>query len=277
MKVNALLFIAFLPVMAIMFFGCAADDPADRVKIVAHRGAMSERPENTMAAFEHALELGADILEIDLRTSRDGHLFVLHDRTLDRTTDAEGDPSERTLAELQQLDAGSWFDPAYSDQTIPSVREVMNWASEVGAVLLLDLKESGREFAENVTREVRDAGMEENVVVGVRSTEQAREFAELLPESRLLAFMRSPDDIEDYAEAGVDVIRLWLRWLDEDPTLAQRVRKTGKKLMINGTYGELDEAVKIMSFEPDWILIDDIAQLKASLEEIASAAGPKMK
>jgi len=273
MKVKALLFIAFMPVIVIMLFGCTADEPAEGVIIVAHRGAMSDRPENTMVAFEHALELGADIVEIDLRTSRDGHLFVLHDRTLDRTTDGEGVATERTLAELQQLDAGSWFDPAYSGLTIPSVREVLNWANEVGAVLLLDLKERGREFAENVSHEVRAAGMEENVVVGVRSTEQAQEFAELLPESRQLAFMRSPDDIEDYAEAGVDVIRLWLRWLDDDPTMAEQVRKTGKKLMINGRYGELEETVKIMSFEPDWILIDDIAQLKASLEEMALTAG----
>ncbi len=273
MKVKALLFIAFFPAIGVMFFGCTADKPAEGVKIVAHRGAMSDRPENTMVAFEHALELGAEIVELDLRTSRDGHLYILHDRTLDRTTNAEGDPSERTLAELQQLDAGSWFDPAYSDQTIPSVREVMNWARESGAVLLLDLKESGREFAENVSHEVRAAGVEDNVVVGVRSTEQAQEFAELLPGSRQLAFMSSPDYIEDFAEAGVDVIRLWLRWLDDDPTLAEQVRKTGKKLMINGRYGELEETVKIMSFEPDWILIDDIAQLKASLEEMALTAG----
>ncbi len=267
------LLLAITSLTAIFFTGCRSGDSSEKVKIVAHRGAMVERPENTMAAFQRAVELGADIVEIDLYTSRDGHLFVLHDRSLDRTTNRTGEATGLTLEELQQLDAGSWFDPVYSDQTIPSFREVLNWANEAGTVLLLDLKESDRDFAQNVTNEVRAAGLEENVVIGVRSPEQALEFAELLPESRLLAFMRSPDDIEEYAGAGVDVIRLWLRWLDEDPALADRVRQTERMLMINGTIGELDEAREIMSYEPDWILIDDIAQLQASLKVIASNAG----
>lgn len=255
---------------ALVFAGCDGEESDEKVKIVAHRGAMTDRPENTMASFERAVELGADILEIDLYTSRDGHLFVLHDSTLERTTDGEGQATDLTLQELQQLDAGSWFDPVYSNQTIPSVREVMNRARELETVLLLDLKGFGREYVLNVTNEVQAAGMHENVVVGVRSPEQAIEFRKLLPDSRLLAFMRSPDEIEEYAEAGVDLIRLWLQWLDEDLSLADKVRNTNTKLMINGTTGELEEAEKLMSYEPDWILIDNIAQLKESLEIIAS-------
>jgi glycerophosphoryl diester phosphodiesterase len=253
------------------FLGCNGEEAADDVKIVAHRGAMEERPENTMAAFKRAHELGADIIEIDLYTSSDGHLFILHDSTLDRTTDGEGEAAEYTLEELQALDAGSWFGPEYAGEHIPSFREVLEWATEEDVVLLLDLKESGPEFADNVARDVQQYGIEENIVVGVRSPEQAREFRERLPNARQLAFMRSPDDIEAYAEEGVDVLRLWLRWLDEDPALADRVRQTGKKMMINGTLGELEEARSIMAFEPDWILIDDVAQLQESLRQIASA------
>jgi predicted AlkP superfamily pyrophosphatase or phosphodiesterase len=69
----------------------------------------------------------------------------------------------------------------------------------------------------------------------------------------------------------VDVLRLWLRWLNEDPASADRVKDTGKKLMINGTLGGLEEARAIMSFQPDWILIDDVVQLQESLRQIASA------
>src|SRR5690554_4243459 len=82
--------------------------PAAEPLIVAHRGAMTERPENTMSAYRYAVELGADIIEIDLRTSRDGHLFILHDVTLERTTDGEGPASELKMEELRELDAGSW-------------------------------------------------------------------------------------------------------------------------------------------------------------------------
>lgn len=264
--------IFFLVVSPFFFLSCDVGENRQDVKIIAHRGAMAERPENTIAAYERAVELGVDIVEIDLRTSRDGYLFVLHDADLDRTTGREGSAAEYTLEELQQLDAGSWFDPEYSGQTIPSAREVMKWARDVGIVLLLDLKEFGSEYAENVTNEVRAEGMEENVIVGVRSPEQARQFRELLPESKLLAFMGSADDIEVYAETGVDVIRLWLSWLEEDPALAERVRNTDTKLMVNGTTGGLEETKKLLSHEPDWILIDDPAQLNQSIVQITSNA-----
>jgi glycerophosphoryl diester phosphodiesterase len=263
--------IIFLVVITpFLFAGCNGEEPEIDVKIVAHRGAMSDRPENTMTAFQRARELGADIVEIDLYTSIDGHLFILHDSTLDRTTDGEGKATDLTLEELQALDAGSWFGPEYAREYIPSFREVLEWAAEVDVVLLLDLKESGPEFADNIAGDIQQYGIEENMVVGVRSTEQAGEFRERLPNARQLAFMRSPDDIEAYAEEGVDVLRLWLRWLDEDPGLTVRVHQTGKNMMINGSLGELEEVRAIMSFDPDWILIDDVAQLKESLKIIVS-------
>ncbi len=270
-RVEFVITAVFLITIAPLFFaGCNNGTDGEDVKIVAHRGAISERPENTMAAFKRAHKLGADIVEIDLYTSRDGHLFILHDSTLDRTTDGEGEATDFTLEELQALDAGSWFGPEYAGERIPSFREVLQWATKNDVVLLLDLKESGREFAENVASDVQEYGIEENMVVGVRSPEQAGEFRELLPNSGQLAFMGFPGDIQAYAEAGVDVIRLWLRWLDEDPTLADQVRQTQRKLMINGTLGELEEARAIMNFSPDWILIDDVAQLQESLRVIDS-------
>jgi glycerophosphoryl diester phosphodiesterase len=255
----------------LIMVSCTTKDIQQDFVIVAHRGAMSDKPENTMEAFKYAVELGADIVEIDLRTSSDGQLFILHDDSLIRTTNGEGIATSFTLAELQALDAGSWFGSSYSDQHIPSFKEVLIWATEEGVTLLLDLKESDREFAENVGNEVKKYGIEENMVVGVRSLEQAGEFQELLPNSRQLAFMRNPDQIEEYAEANVDVIRLWLRWLDEDPDLADRVHQTGKKLMINGTVGGLEETQRITSFAPHWILIDDVSRLQQSLLHLSSS------
>lgn len=196
------------------------------------------------------------------------HLFILHDSTLDRTTDGKGGASDLILEDLLELDAGSWFGLEYAGVRIPSFRDVLEWATEEEVVLLLDLKEFGPEFTDSVAGGVQEYGLEENIVVGVRSPEQAVEFRELLPDSRQLAFMGSPDDIEAYAEAGADVLRLWLQWLDNDSTLPDRVRQTGNKLMINGTEGELDEVRAIMNFDPDWILIDDIVQLQESLQFI---------
>src|ERR1051326_665563 len=78
-----------------------------RVWVVGHRGAMGHSPENTMASFERGLELGADWIELDVHLSRDGCLMVIHDETLDRTTNGHGLVQDYTLAELKQLDAGA--------------------------------------------------------------------------------------------------------------------------------------------------------------------------
>lgn len=240
------------------------------VKIVAHRGAMSEKPENTILAFQKAIDMGADIIEIDLWTSSDGHLFIIHDPTLDRTTNGTGIATEYTLDELQSLDAGKWFDRSYEGVRIPSFREVLEWSKADNTTLLLDLKEQGREFAERVAADIEAYGVEQSVIIGVRSVEQAKDFRNLLPKSKQLAFMRNPTFIDAFSEAGTDVLRLWLHWLDEDPSLAEMVHQTGKKLMINGTEGGIDETKSILSFSPDWILIDDIRQLQNSIASITT-------
>lgn len=252
----------------LLYGACTNHATDEAIKIVAHRGGMADRPENTMAAFQRSVELGADILELDLRASIDGQLFILHDETLDRTTGETGIATDLMLKELQELDAGSWFGREYAGERIPSFREVLQWAAEEDVMLLLDLKETGREYAERVAGNVRDVGMQKNVVVGVRSLEQSGEFHSLLPDTRQLAFMGTSDQIEEYADAGVEVLRLWLHWLEEDPFLADRVHETGKKLMINGTDGHPEEVKRIMNFKPDWILIDDPLQLIKSLHEL---------
>ncbi|MFN7132645.1 MAG: glycerophosphodiester phosphodiesterase, partial [Myxococcales bacterium] len=80
-----------------------------RPALVAHRGGGLLRPENTLEAFAHALELGADVLELDVRLSKDGQVVVIHDGLLDRTTDGSGPVEARTLGELRALDAGARF------------------------------------------------------------------------------------------------------------------------------------------------------------------------
>ncbi len=95
-----------------------------RFLCIAHRGASSYAPENTFAAFDRALELGVSHVELDVHFSRDGHIVVIHDDTLDRTTDASGAVADRTLTELRRLDAGSWFGPGYAGEPIRSLAEI---------------------------------------------------------------------------------------------------------------------------------------------------------
>ena len=108
--------------------------------IWAHRGASSSAPENTLAAFAAAVELGADGIELDIHLSRDGVPVVIHDESLERTTDGQGLVSDANLMQLQELDAGSWFSAAFAGESIPTLEDVLS--SFAGQLHLnLELKE----------------------------------------------------------------------------------------------------------------------------------------
>lgn len=112
---------------------------------IAHRGASGHAPENTLAAVQLAMDMGADMIEIDLHFSRDGEAIVIHDATLDRTTNGSGQVKEFTTEELQKLDAGSWFDEKFEGERLPTLGEVL--ALIDGKVqILIELKQgkSGR-------------------------------------------------------------------------------------------------------------------------------------
>lgn len=95
------------------------------VKNLAHRGASAAAPENTMAAFRLAEQMGADGIELDVQLTRDGVPVVIHDEWLDRTTNGKGLVSEHTLAEIRALDAGSWFGQAFAGEKVPTLEEVV--------------------------------------------------------------------------------------------------------------------------------------------------------
>jgi glycerophosphoryl diester phosphodiesterase len=95
------------------------------VLVDAHRGASASCPENTLAAFRAALEAGADSVEFDTRLSADGEVVVIHDSSVDRTTDGRGEVDALTLAELRSLDAGSWKSPDFAGERIPTLDEAL--------------------------------------------------------------------------------------------------------------------------------------------------------
>lgn len=94
--------------------------------IIAHRGASGLAPENTLAAFERSVEEGADGIELDVHLTQDGELVVIHDDTLDRTTNGTGYIHEKSVDEIKTYDAGSWFDPKYASERIPLLQEVID-------------------------------------------------------------------------------------------------------------------------------------------------------
>jgi glycerophosphoryl diester phosphodiesterase len=119
---------------------------------IAHRGASAAAPQNTLSAFKRAIELGADGVELDVHLSADGVPVVIHDFTVDATTDGSGRVADMTLAQLKQLDAGSYFDPAFAGERIPTLEEVLK---AIGSRLFLNI--------ELKTTSLRDNGLERAV------------------------------------------------------------------------------------------------------------------
>ncbi|MGC1107641.1 MAG: glycerophosphodiester phosphodiesterase family protein [Candidatus Acidiferrales bacterium] len=108
--------------------------------IIGHRGAPGYAPENTMASFRRAVELGAAFIETDLRLSHDARFVAMHDATLDRTSNGRGLVRDFTLAQLRELDAGSWFAPEFAGEKIPTLDEILAFAREVDVVFYLEVK-----------------------------------------------------------------------------------------------------------------------------------------
>jgi glycerophosphoryl diester phosphodiesterase len=113
---------------------------------IAHRGASALAPENTIAAFEEAIRLGADMIELDVRLSSDGAIVVFHDRDLTRTTDGTGPVKDLTLAELKRLDVGSWFSERFRGERIPTLEEAIQAIYSSRLELCIEIKiDKGRE------------------------------------------------------------------------------------------------------------------------------------
>jgi glycerophosphoryl diester phosphodiesterase len=104
---------------------------------LAHRGALREAPENTLAAFRRAMELGADGIELDAKLTSDGAVIVMHDATVERTTDGTGNVAAFSLAEMRGLDAGSWFDFEFRSEQVPTLEAVFE---EFGRTAIIDVE-----------------------------------------------------------------------------------------------------------------------------------------
>mgnify|MGYP001028452862 FL=1 len=130
--------------------------------VCAHRGRSGIFPENTLPAYEAAIELGADFIELDVRRTADGEIICLHDPTVDRTTDGAGELSSLTLAQVQALDAGSWKGAEHAGARIPLLREVLE---QIAPHMVIHIEIKQRGIAEQVVEIVRETGALRRVAI----------------------------------------------------------------------------------------------------------------
>jgi glycerophosphoryl diester phosphodiesterase len=157
---------------------------------IAHRGASGEFPENTLAAFAGALAAGAEMCELDVHQAADGAIVVVHDDTINRTTNGRGRVADLTAAQIRQVDAGSWFAPAFAGQRIPLLGEVLAWADERCA---LNIELKARTVAAPVCRLIRQWRAERSALVSSFEAEALAAVRECAPEIRVgLLIERAP-------------------------------------------------------------------------------------
>jgi len=178
----------------------------DKFLVMAHRGGRSLGPENTVYTFKRAIELGTDVLEMDLQSTSDGGLVVLHDREVDRTTNGKGAVDSFTLAELKKLDAGFRWSPDNSRSfplrnkgvTIPTLTEVFKAFPDTR--MNIEIKSSQVNTIQNLCRTIRENGRSEKVMVACFDAGKLGEFRSVCPE------------VATSAGASEAVIFYWLQW-----------------------------------------------------------------
>ncbi|WP_338449734.1 glycerophosphodiester phosphodiesterase family protein [Niallia oryzisoli] len=131
--------------------------------VAAHRGVPSLAPENTMAGYQLAYELGADLIETDVQRTKDGHLIIMHDYTVDRTTNGTGNVADLTLEQIRALDAGIKYGPEFAGEKVPTFREYLQAFKGKDVVLLVELKAT--DVAEQTMKEIEEEGMTDQVLI----------------------------------------------------------------------------------------------------------------
>ncbi|QDS91696.1 Glycerophosphoryl diester phosphodiesterase [Roseimaritima multifibrata] len=240
-------------------------------RIAAHRGAMLDRPENTIAAIERAIEAGATAVEIDIRTSRDGKLLLMHDSKVNRTTNGTGRVNDLSWAELEKLDAGSWFGAEYAAEQVPSLDQILQVCR--GRIeVQLDLKEEGAAYADRIAASVKAHGEPTRMVVAVRSVEQAKQIKQRLPEVSTLIFLRKKGQLDSFLAAKVDFLRPQIAWLENDPALLKKIRDGGAKIHFDATTATSEKVLPLLKYRPESLLCDDPAQLVKTLAQLKKKA-----
>jgi glycerophosphoryl diester phosphodiesterase len=232
---------------------------------IAHRGASGHAPENTMAAFDKAVEMKADFFELDVQMSKDGHLVIMHDVTVDRTTDGTGRVGDLTLEELKKLDAGSWFGPEFAGERIPTLGEVLDrYRGKIGILIEIKNPELYPGIEEKVAKALKKRNMHRpkngKVIVQSFGHESMKKFHRLLPSvpvGVLLSHADYQDGVSDEDLAAfsryADYVNPSQSLVDED--LVRRVHGLGMKITPY-TIRTKEEAERMIALGVDGIVTD---------------------
>lgn len=246
-------------------------------KLLSHRGASAYRPENTLEAVQTAANMGATWIETDVQFTRDSQLVMIHDATLNRTTNGTGYVAHANLGYIKSLDAGSWMDSRYSDLTVPTLEEFINCIVEKGLNLQLELKElTGREkeLAILVCDEIEKHwpfGASKLFFSGF-SEKCMRHVGERLPEvPRALALKYVPKNPDELAEeTGMHIMHVQDKFTDA--TALQTIAASNVEFGV-ATVNDSERAKVLLQAGVQQVLTDDPLLLdRSGVQEYAVGA-----
>ncbi len=239
----------------------------DRPLIIAHRGARDVAPENTLAAFRAALEAGADGIELDVTRCATGEIVVIHDDTVDRTTDGHGRVAEMPFPALRELDAGRWFGEAFAGERIPLLAEVLD---AVGGILRLNIEIKGKDWRDSgieaeIAEMIRRRNLAPLVIISSFNPWALRRMRRAAPEVRcgfLYAAPRLKCDLAPFLAPrflGVEALHPHLALVDD--TYVARAQRLGLRLNV-WTVNAPEDIRRLAALGVDGIITDHPALAK---------------
>lgn len=246
----------------------ASSSPPPQRGIGAHRGASRTHPENTLAAFREAVRLGAAMVELDLRRTADGHVVVMHDATVERTTDGSGAVAESTLAALRELDAGSHAGPGFAGERIPTLEEVLDW-SPPGVWLNLQVK-AREPIGQRVARAVAARGLTDRCFIACGNA-AGRDARTVSPAVAICSLSRK-DSRRRYVAHAVDLGADWIQLHHQRGLPERRIVRRAHAAGLRVIY--FDDATDprpaaAWKAGVDFVLVDDVAAALAAVPDAA--------
>lgn len=245
--------------------------PGDDAFIASHRGGGATAPENTLPAISAALAAGFDYVEVDVALTADGHAVLMHDATVDRTTNGHGHVSSLTLAEVRALDAGSWFAPAYAGTPVPTYVEFLDLLASTSQRAIVELKGVwDAASVAQITAELAARDLERRVAIAsfdARTLALAEGASDVAP--RLLIVARLPDDVvQAAAEAGARGIIVNRKAVLAQPEFVDAAHAAGLRVVV---YTLNDDAQwdAVTALGVDGIVTDDPGTLSKWQEAVA--------
>ena len=237
-------------------------DQLPKPAVIGHRGASKYAPENTIAAFSLAAEQGADGVELDAKLSADGEVVVIHDATVNRTTNGTGRVDRLSLEELRELDAGSWFSPDFAGETIPTLAEVLEIIAPQIRINIELTNYYGHPFDDLPIKAaglIREYGVEERVWISSFSLVTLWRFARLLPDVPVGILTLPGISVGDFRKVFHNLIphaAIHPNRRDIQPALIQKYHAAGKKIY-GWTVNDPDKLRELADMQIDGLITDD--------------------